>query len=278
MAEGDILVVGTPRASLTPMELLDRALTSGANVETLNSLMELQERWEHNQAKKAFDEAIAAAKSEIGPIRKNRHVGYDSKKADSGRTEYSHEDFAEIAKQINPILANYGLSYRFRTASPVDGPVSVTCIISHRLGYSEENSLQAPRDVSGSKNPIQAIGSTVTYLQRYTLKAALGLAAENDDDGQQSGAPIIQAKVENPETGRMVNPNSSAQLKKSKAWESFSDKLQHFEDARDLDGLKIWFASQEVTERIYAWPSAWRENAQSAYDQAHDRIEALIDA
>jgi hypothetical protein len=62
----------------------------------------------------------------------------------------------------------------------------VTCIISHRDGYFEETTLSAGRDESGSKNSIQAVGSTLTYLQRMTLKAALGLAAAEDDDGRSS--------------------------------------------------------------------------------------------
>ena len=49
----------------------------------------------------------------------------------------------------------------------------MTCVVSHRLGHSEENTLTAGRDESGNKNNIQAVGSTITYLQRYTLKAAL---------------------------------------------------------------------------------------------------------
>ena len=65
-------------------------------------------------------------------------------------------------------------------------PVSVTCIIAHRDGHSEENTLSAGRDDSGKKNSIQSIGSTITYLQRYTLKSALGLAASADDDGRSS--------------------------------------------------------------------------------------------
>lgn len=176
-----------PVAAMTPMELLARALDKGADVATLEKLVALQERWEQNQAKKAFDDAIANAKQSMPAIKKTRRVGFESKKVEAGRTEYSHEDFATIASVVNPILATHGLSYRFRTASPADGPVTVTCILSHRLGYSEENSLSAPRDTSGSKNSIQAIGSTVTYLQRYTLKAALGLAVENDDDGTAAG-------------------------------------------------------------------------------------------
>lgn len=176
---------------ITPMDMLDRAISSGAGIETLEKLMALQERHEANQARKAFDDAMAAAKSEIPTIRKNRQVGFDSKKQGASRTDYRHEDLAEIARTVDPILSKHGLSYRFKTSSNPNEPISVTCRVSHRLGYSEENTLSAGRDDSGNKNSIQAIGSTLTYLQRYTLKAALGLAASHDDDGQTSEAPAM---------------------------------------------------------------------------------------
>jgi hypothetical protein len=60
--------------------------------------------------------------------------------------------------------------------------------VSHRDGYSEETELSGGNDNSGNKNDIQAVGSTITFLQRYTLKAALGLAATVDDDGRNSSA------------------------------------------------------------------------------------------
>jgi hypothetical protein len=65
--------------------------------------------------------------------------------------------------------------------------ISVTCILTGH-GHEEENTLSGPADASGSKNAIQAIGSTLTYLQRYTLVQALGLAASSDDDGVAAGA------------------------------------------------------------------------------------------
>ena len=169
-------------ASVTPMDMIDRAISSGASVEALEKLMVLQERWEANQGRKAFDGAIADAKSEIPPIIKNRQVDFTSQK---GRTSYRHEDLAQIAATVDPILSKHGLSYRFRTHQ--DGQVvTVTCILSHRDGYSEETTLSSAADQSGNKNHIQAIGSAATYLQRYTLKMALGLAASNDDDGKTS--------------------------------------------------------------------------------------------
>ena len=177
-------------APITPMEMIDRAVQSGASVEALERLMALQERWEGNQGRKAYDAAISAAKSEIPPIFKNREVDFTSQK---GRTNYRYEDMAEIAKTVDPILTKYGLSYRFRTSQD-GGAVSVTCIVSHRDGYGEETTLSAAPDNSGNKNPIQAVGSTVTFLQRYTLKSALGLAAAADDDARRaSGAKTINA-------------------------------------------------------------------------------------
>ncbi|MGR9413122.1 ERF family protein [Rhizobium leguminosarum] len=171
------------RAVVTPMEMLDRAVTSGASVETLTQLMVLQERWEANQARKAFDAAMASAKANMPAIVKNRKVDFTTGK---GRTNYQYEDLASIMNQIGPVLSANGLSVRYRTSADPNMPISVTCIISHQLGHSEENTLMAGRDDSGNKNSIQAIGSTVTYLQRYTLKAALGLAAAADDDGAKA--------------------------------------------------------------------------------------------
>ncbi|WP_425991335.1 ERF family protein [Afipia sp. DC4300-2b1] len=174
-------------AAMTPMDMLNKAVSQGANIDVLEKLMSLQERWEANQARKAFDEAMASAKAEIPVIIKNRTVDFTSAK---GRTHYRHEDLAEVARTVTPILARHGLSYRFRTSSAVNEPVVVTCIVSHRDGHFEENTLTAGRDDSGNKNNIQAVGSTLTYLQRMTLKAALGLAASDDDDGAASdGSP-----------------------------------------------------------------------------------------
>lgn len=171
-------------AQVTPSDMLMMAVQKGADMAQLEKLMELQERWQANQARKAFDEAIAAAKAKIKPIVKKREVDFTTAK---GRTNYQYEDLAMIASEVDPILSEFGLSYRYRARQ--DGnKVSVTCVIAHREGHSEETTLTAVSDESGNKNSIQAIGSAVTYLQRYTLKLALGLAAAKDDDGRSAGS------------------------------------------------------------------------------------------
>ncbi|MFC3640210.1 ERF family protein, partial [Camelimonas fluminis] len=166
-----------PMVPLTPMAMISQAIAQGADLSMVQQLMDLQDRHDAKLARKEFDAALAAAKSEIPVIRKNRSVSYGQ-----GKAAYAHEDLGEVARTVDPVLAQHGLSYRFRPEQR-DGRVRVTCILSHVDGHNEESTLEAGADTSGSKNSIQAIGSTVTYLQRYTLKMALGLAAAEDDDG-----------------------------------------------------------------------------------------------
>jgi hypothetical protein len=98
------------------------------------------------------------AVEKIAPIQRNA----------KGHNDKRYADFAAIAKVVDPILSRAWPVYRFRTAQ--GDRISVTCILSHNEdGHSEETTLSGPADASGSKNAIQAIGSTLTYLQRYSL-------------------------------------------------------------------------------------------------------------
>lgn len=160
------------QVGMTPMDLLARALERGDGIDMIEKLMDLQDRHEQKAARRAFDAAVAGAKAKIKPVVKNRK-GNNSKYA----------DLSAYAKEVDPILAEFGLSYRYR--SQQDGAIAITCILSHRDGHSEETTLSGGADTSGSKNAIQAIGSTVEYLKRYTLTLALGLSSsEADDDGR----------------------------------------------------------------------------------------------
>ena len=154
-----------------------------ASVDKLERMLDMQERIWQREAKASYDRAIAAAKAEIPPIIKNAEVDYTSAK---GRTHFKHETLDGIAKVVDPILSQHGLSYRFRSEQ-TGQRLRVTCVIAHRDGYSEETSLEGDPDASGSKNSYQAVGSAATYLQRYTLKLALGLSASKDDDAQAAG-------------------------------------------------------------------------------------------
>jgi hypothetical protein len=168
------------------LQLIERAAANpSVDLDKMERLFQMRERFEKEAARKSFNAAVSAAKGEIGPIFKNRVVDFTSQK---GRTNYRHEDFAEVARTVDPVLNRHGLSYRHR-AKQEGQRLSVTCVLSHRDGHSEETTLEAAEDHSGNKNTIQAIGSASTYLQRYTLKLALGLStSDQDDDARSSGS------------------------------------------------------------------------------------------
>jgi hypothetical protein len=159
-------------AAVTPAEMLHIAVQQGADLDKLEKLMELQDRWEKNEAKKAYTNAMSQFRSDCPTILKTKRAHNST-----------YAGLAETISQIKGLLSKNGLSHSWRTEQG-NNMITVTCCITHSQGHSECTSLSAGADSSGNKNSIQAIGSTVTYLERYTLVAILGLASsDQDDDG-----------------------------------------------------------------------------------------------
>ena len=116
------------------VSMIERIMTDpDVSVERVNQAFDFYQRVNSDAARKAFEAAMAAAKSEIPPIFKNRSVDFTTAK---GRTNYRHEDMSQIARTVDPILAKHGLSYRFRTKADAT-KVEITCIIAHRDGHYE---------------------------------------------------------------------------------------------------------------------------------------------
>ena len=190
-ASKDLVV--TPSASITPMDLIARAQQADASIEKMEQLFNLQLRWEENEAKKAYHQAVASFKAEAVDIVKNKRVSY---RTDKGVTEYSHAELGQVVNTVTPLLSKHGLSSHWEY-SQQDSRIRVTCFLTHEMGYEKSTSLEAAPDTSGGKNSIQAIGSTTSYLERYTFLAMTGLASrDQDDDGKGSNRPEVQLITE----------------------------------------------------------------------------------
>lgn len=165
---------------VTPSQMLLIAVEQGADLEKMEKLMDLQERWEAKEAKKSFSEAMARFQSKLGPIVKKREAH-----------NCKYADIDDIAQAIRPVLDECGLSYRFEQEQNQNS-ISISCIVSHVDGYSVISSMSADSDKSGGKNDIQAKASTVTYLRRYTLTGSLGITTGQDDN--DGGKPAYTAE------------------------------------------------------------------------------------
>lgn len=171
-----------------PMEVLQRAIDSNVPTETLEKLMDLQERHEANTAKKAFNQSLVKAQSEMPTVFKGReNEGIGSRYA----------SFDDIMRIVRPVLDRHGLAISFSQSETSD-TITVICSILHIEGHSSETPFTLPKDeVIKSKtgksvtNLAQAQGSANSYAKRYCLCNALNIVlGDQDDDANAMNTPL----------------------------------------------------------------------------------------
>ena len=168
--------------SNAPADLLRLAIERNLDIDKLKQLTDWYERIEKIDALKAFNSAMAAFKAQAPAILRNKHIAFAGK--NGGTVEYDYATLDRVCELLVPILSKHGLSHSWRTEQRREEGrswIKVTCLITHERGHSESCALYGLPDDTGSKNPIQAIGSTVFYLQRYTFMAIVGMAAGGID-------------------------------------------------------------------------------------------------
>lgn len=156
----------------------------GADLEQIEKMMDLLERNERREAEKAYIEALAAFQAKNIRIVKRRAVDFTTSK---GRTNYKHAELDDVVQAVGPDLSALGFAWSWQTRQ-AGRDITLVCILRHRLGHADTAELTAQPDETGSKNAIQAIISTTTYLQRHTLKQITGVAEAGEDDDGQGGA------------------------------------------------------------------------------------------
>lgn len=215
--EQDQVATSSP---ITPMEMINTALSNGASMDSLEKLMDLQERWQANEAKKAFVKSMNAFRSEVPAIKKTR-------KAHNSM----YAGLSDTIDIIRPYLVKNGLSHAWSTNHP-GGAIEVTCTVTHIDGHSESTTISAEADTGAGRNKIQAVGSTITYLQRYTLFSILGLAStDQDDDGASAEGLTLEQVLATIEAAKSV-----ADLDKAA---KLAQKLGSDDKAKARDAYKL---------------------------------------
>lgn len=193
--EGEV-ISATPKIDAAPMvkaantasdpaALIRMAVEQNAPLDRLQMLMDLQDRFEAREARKAFVAAMAGFKRLPIEIIKRKQVRFTTAK---GVTEYMHAELSDVTDAVGPALARHGLSHQWViTQSKEDNWITVRCTLTHESGHVEFVEMSGPPDDSAGKNDIQAIASTVSYLQRYTLLSICGIATKGQDDDGQGG-------------------------------------------------------------------------------------------
>lgn len=157
---------------------LNRAVDAGK----LRHLLEMHGQIHLDQARAAFITALAELQTALPMLAENGEI-----RLKNGKT-HTYALWEDINEVIKPILAEHGFALTFRTGRAPD-QILVTGVLSHRGGHSEQTTMHLPLDLSGNKNPVQAVGSSTSYGKRYVAQALLNLTSRGeDDDGMAAGA------------------------------------------------------------------------------------------
>jgi hypothetical protein len=170
--------VATDSAAI--IQVIERAaLNPDVDVEKMERLYAMAERASARQAEQAFNAALAEMQPKL-PVIENR-----------GETDKSkYAKWEDINDAIRPMLHEHGFALSFRV-NRTEQMVSITGVLRHIGGHHDETTLDLPVDTSGSKNAVQAVGSSVSYGKRYTAIALLNITSrdpvDRDDDGERAG-------------------------------------------------------------------------------------------
>lgn len=165
----------------SPAAMMMAAVSRGMSLEQVGQMMDLQDRYNKAEAQKAYSVAFAAFKDEAVRIIKNRDV------KDGPLKGKAYAELHAVVNAVTPALSKHGLSASWKLTKDDRDWIEVTCTLKHSAGHSESVSMGGPPDTGGAKNAIQARASTVSYLERYTLKAILGVAEQGQDDDGAGG-------------------------------------------------------------------------------------------
>lgn len=174
----------------SPLDKLAKMDLSSIDPDKLEKLLEVQERWEGNEAKKAYAKAMAECQAEVPNV---IHAANRNNQTNSNYAKYD-----AVVRAIKPIYVRHGFTVSFGE-SPCDreGFILVVATVRHSSGHAETFQRFAPIDNLGPKgNPTKTMlhgcESSMKYMQRKLLESIFGASEGDevaDDDGQAAGAP-----------------------------------------------------------------------------------------
>jgi hypothetical protein len=134
--------------------------------------------------------ALVKARTKFATVVKGHTATVASAK---GTYKYTYSTLDDLNEATVKPLAECGIVTLQNIETTRDG-VSVSTMLLHSSGQF----LQFDAVTLPSGNTPQSVGSAITYARRYSLQAALGIAAEEDDDGQQASAKPAQCPTPTP--------------------------------------------------------------------------------
>jgi hypothetical protein len=168
------------------LDVISRAARDpSVDIDKMERLVAMHERMQVRQAEIAYIRAMTAMQPELPIVTmRGKIIIRDKNDAKKVVQETAFGKLEDLQEAVKPVLHKHGFNLTFRNGLSEDGRVTVKTVVSHNDGHKEETMFTLPHDSTGSKNSVQAVGSSTSYGQRYGIKSLLNLTiAGEDDDG-----------------------------------------------------------------------------------------------
>jgi hypothetical protein len=190
-------------SSSTVLGLIERlALDPCADVEKLERVIALYERLKAKEAELAFNSAKGRILKELARIKivKNRSALFEIQQGNSRNGLYQNFKYApleEIDKHLRPLLAEEDMDLSYSDEPLESGGILIRGRLKHLPGgHYEDSFIPGPLDSTGGKSPVQAVGSTNSFLRRYIACNVFNIVVVGeDDDGAGRTIDEAQAKT-----------------------------------------------------------------------------------
>ena len=175
--KSDALVINS-----APLNLMQIAIQNNASIDVLERLMALKERFDANEAKKAYMRAMAEFQGKCPIIKRTKEGG----RTKEGVVAYKYAPIEDMVEQTKEARTECGFSFYLNTPIDVERNgqkgVEVKMTISHIAGHSEEFTQFMPYVAkTGVMSDPQVLGATQSYAKRYVFANGFGIMTGEDD-------------------------------------------------------------------------------------------------
>ncbi|MEE9574694.1 MAG: ERF family protein [Gammaproteobacteria bacterium] len=246
---------------MAAMQIIAEAARNPAvDTEKMKDLIAMRKDMDQYEAEKEFWRAFPKMQNELPTIPKNG-VMKQTKNGNSWTIPFAK--FEDVIEYCKPVLKKHGFALTFKHKQMENGILRTIGMLSHKGGHVERDEFDAQHDTSGSKNSIQAVGSTRAYGKRYTTGSLLGLAfGGEDDDGAATGdkkdpKPQYITITKDQELTLYATVNDFYQgledpkaSKKSSDWMNMLCQSMNIKHLNDMPADRFKDAMKSVNERI----------------------------
>lgn len=184
-----------PKTPITPDQLIEQCVKDGADPDRLAKFLELKIKWDAYNAKIEFDAAFDKFRQSEVVVKATKMVSIATKGGDD--ITYWHAELDKASDIVEEALRKFGITHTWKPGISIDGKPTMALVLRGFNHTEVMGEMIGPPDTSGSKNAMQAVGSTMKYQARYVMLYSLGIVPKGpDDDGRAATGGLAERAIE----------------------------------------------------------------------------------